>query len=203
MKKNTKTIIFPLNNNEHILMELGKPLNKIDSEAPLDRIPVKIFISNTYLHLTNQWPLDVFYDLKTNLESALNNKIQPHSSIKKNLGYLWNQDMHGDASELIFEQKEKQNFWVGLRRLLWSSSNKLNPKLSTWLYNDQDGNIILELTPSYRWHFAQPKEGEEFITYEQFMATYQSYLTRIISKEVAERWIAICEEGLAIIPTNV
>ena len=79
----------------------------------------------------------------------------------------------------------------------------MHPDLVTWIYNDNKNNIILELTPIWPWHFDNPEEGETFITYEKFMKNYQSYLTRIISKDVAEQWVQQCKEALNIIdPEN-
>lgn len=38
-------------------------------------------------------------------------------------------------------------------------------KYQTWIYNI-DNKIVIEITPTYKWHFDEPdEESDEYITY--------------------------------------
>jgi hypothetical protein len=129
---------------------------------------------------------------------AVNNKLSLHPSIKQDLGYLWSEECFGvsSGSKLTLERDEDDN-WVGERYILWSSSDGLDQKLTTWLYNNENGKIILEITPSYKWHFQDPEPGENYITYQQFIKNYQPLLFRTIDREVAKKWIIEAQEILS------
>jgi len=120
---------------------------------------------------------------------AIENKLTLHPSIRQDLGYLWN-EYCSDESRINFATEEDDSTeWVGEKYILWPSSGYFNPRLTTWLYNNDQGEIILEVAPSYRWHFQDPKPGERYYTYAEFIKNYQPVLFRIIPKEIAKGWI--------------
>jgi len=127
------------------------------------------------------------------LKKVINNKAGLPSSIDQDLGYLWNQKMHADS-----DNKEKYE----LPGPLWCSTGHEEGICESWLYNNDQGDIILEITPSYRWHFFDPEEGENYITYEEFMQNYKPILFRTIPKEVAQQWLMQAEQLYAKIQEN-
>ena len=108
------------------------------------------------------------------------------------VGYVWNRKLRGDVGL----KKDDNNFWVGSKNLLWETRGDFNPVLETWLYNNENSEIVLEITPSYRWHFSDPAPDEEYVSYEEFMRNYQPLLFRIISVKIAKQWIRQIEELL-------
>jgi hypothetical protein len=102
---------------------------------------------------------------------------------------MWNEYLHDAPDEPQPKFCIENDFWIGLRYHWLGSPGGISPVISTWLYNNQHGDIIMEVTPSYRWHFDDPGPGEEYSTYKQFMKAYQPLLLQIIPKEIATIWL--------------
>jgi hypothetical protein len=159
------------------------------------------------------------------LERALKGSLELDSSIMpgphcKDPGYLWSVYLHKIASEetiidkdleslinkglheacrLVFLKKPNgEKDWIGELYLMWDSAHG-RPK--TWLYT-RNGTIILEITPAYKWHFIEPEEGEQSITFEEFLKNYKPCAIREISKETAQEWLSKIDELLTIIEAN-
>jgi hypothetical protein len=75
-----------------------------------------------------------------------------------------------------------------------NSHKQVPPYFDGWMYNDKDGNVILEITPFYPWHGEKKKSNPDFITYKQFMKDYQPTLKTLIPKENLEQWITQARE---------
>lgn len=128
------------------------------------------------------------------LIKVLHNKLPINTN--QNIGMLWNEESH-----LLVNGQDQR--LVDLGFLLWSTPGDIKPSLSTWLYNDKEGNIFLEVTPNYYWHFVDPLPDEkDYITYEQFMKSYKSLITTLISDETALKWLEQIQELLKVIRAN-
>lgn len=67
----------------------------------------------------------------------------------------------------------------------------------TWLYNDKYGNIILEVNPSYD---SLVKRRKRKVLFTQYMKIkYKPILKRIISRDIAEKWIILAKNMLTLI----
>ena len=140
-KKNRK-FIFSLNDTESISIKLNKPHDIIHCcyEIPL------LFIKNKEKILLGKDSIRAFISsLNTHLQKALLNNLKLPSSITTNIGYLFNKEINEERpnSELQYEKCENGNSWAGWKYNLWSYLT------ATWMYNDDHGNIILEITPVY------------------------------------------------------
>lgn len=142
----------------------------------------------------------VFFDmLITRLEKAINNKLYLEKSLMQDLGIMYNEYCHQlpniDSKFLMIPTKSKETtYWIGLDYKVWSTYNTTKPPFSTWLYNDEKGNIILKITKDYPWLFLPDDlDDPDFITYDHFMKNYTSFFTRIIPKDVAEQWLKQCK----------
>jgi len=65
------------------------------------------------------------------------------------------------------------------------------PYYSSWFYNDKDGNIIFEISPSYPWEQTRDEEraaDSNFIPYAQWIKDYKVVVHRIIPKETLIQW---------------
>jgi hypothetical protein len=87
--------------------------------------------------------------------------------------------------------------WVGLDYLVWSAASSF----ATWLY-EKDGKIFLEITPTYPWTFIDPEPEETFISYNQFIQNYHSYIIKEISRDIISQWHKETERLLKIVNDN-
>jgi hypothetical protein len=194
-----KELIFKLGEKNKLIFLLDIPIKKWLS---CDFIKV-YFKDNKYLLLRDDHISDTLFILSSVLKKALKNELQVHESIVVDIGLIWNKELHGDLGLIYEKNKEQQQFWVGLRNLLWCTPGNIKPSLATWLYNDKDGNIIFEVTPTYYWNFIDPLPDEQdYIIYEEFIKNYKSLLIEKISKETAEEWILKIDELMKIIQSN-
>ncbi|MBA3537476.1 hypothetical protein H0X48_05780 [Candidatus Dependentiae bacterium] len=129
------------------------------------------------------------------LKEAQESQLQLDCSIIKDIGYLANEYFQ-DRNKYLSFPAEKHKKWIGMKYLLWDSRER-----GIWIYN-KNSEIFLEVTPFYSWRSIDPEEGENFITYEEFLKNYQSHLIVKLSKEVALEWLNKTEELLSIMKGN-
>jgi hypothetical protein len=181
---NKKQAIFKLNTKEAISFDFP---NNIDAMYPCDEIVIRLFMPNENYILSIDCIRENMESLYYLLTEALDNKAKLDTSITKDIGYLWNEEMQ-DKPGLVYNQIEGMQYWVGLRNNIWSTPSNCKPILSSWLYNDLSGSIILEITPSYPWHTKDPEENEQFSSYDEWIKMYQPLLIRTISHSTAMNW---------------
>lgn len=131
------------------------------------------------------------------LDRALQNKARLDVSITENIGYVWNKALHGEEG-----LKYNGHLWVGLRNAVWGCPGNIQPNLETWIYNDIEGNIIIEITENYFWHHLESIKGKNYVTYAEFMAQYRPYFISQIPPKIAQEWLAQMQELRAIIREN-
>lgn len=150
------------------------------------------------------------------LKKVIENKLFLHSSITKDLGYMWQHYLAldscvpdeqstyqpDDALKFIEIKKEQTNFWIGEKHQVLSPIYKHTKTGILWLYNDLQGNIFIEVSPHYKWHFIDPEPGDGFIPFSEFMKDYKPILKTIISKEQAQQWLKQTEDFLNIVEKN-
>jgi len=189
-----------LNNTEKLNIELTLSLDQMHC---CDYGFISFQNDNNSIMLYNDSLRPGMSVLEEVLMDVISGNYTLHSSIDKDIGYIWNIYLNSTSkktSGLIFNN---DGFWVGDRHLIWTNSGYDYPITATWLYNNDQGEIILEVTPSYKWHFLDPEPGDEFISYEDFMKSYQPILFRTISKEVAQEWLVQAQAILKQIENNI
>lgn len=110
------------------------------------------------------------------LRKALSGTLQLDASIQKNIGYLYNQDLHEERGDLKYEDFGALAFWVGQSYQLWAYQS------ASWLYNDKNGDIVFEITPLY----IPKKQNFDVQEYQDFLKNYAPILIKIISKATAQ-----------------
>jgi hypothetical protein len=191
---------LPINNSQKITIDFAEPLNSIVS---CDEIPIYFENNNVIILLEKDFIAGSLRILINLLHKAINKELILHPSIIQDIGYMYNRDLHGDAGlEYMPSKSESHFFWVGSKYSLWQTPRNIKPNLTTWLYNDKQGNIILEITENYFWHFKDPEETDNFITYQEFMNNYKPYFITRISKEKAAEFIMQAEALLKQIEVN-
>lgn len=181
--------VFKLSNALQIIMVVKEPLNEIHccTEAPIYLIhgDKRIVLSKDSIRENMQVLSNV-------LKRALNDELRLHESIKKDIGYLLNEEFQGNAG-LTYKKLEGRDHWVGFIHLIWSYH------IATWIYNDEEGKIIIEFTPVYEGHF----KDDHSINYAEWLKDYKPYLITKISKETAEEWLIQADSILEQIENNI
>ncbi len=123
--------------------------------------------------------------------SAKDGKLELSESINDDLGYLYNQKIYNESIS------SKENPDRRIHYFLMFNGNQYK----TWFYTKK-GSIFLQITPTYKWHFSDPKENEIFTPYEEFIKNYKSCLTIEIKKEVLSEWIKQSNEIMDMVLKN-
>lgn len=190
---NKHEVTFQLNAQEKITLMAE---HSIENWNCCYDVPVVFFTDSIHYKLCEYDVRSSMEELSEKLTQALANKLQLHPSIKHDIGYLWN-EAYGDKPGFVYKLSGKASLWVGHKYKFWTAGGKKFNTI-TWMYNDFAGSIILEITPEYRWEFEDEgmEEDEDFISYDEFIKNYQPLIIRIISADVARKWL---EQANAIV----
>lgn len=159
---------------------------------------IKAYFINKYkLRVGQDVAGDFFESFIKKLKKVINNKLQLNESLTKNLGFMQNEYYHEPSRDKpgfvkILSKSGESKFWVGLNYQIWETFADANPYVSTWIYNDDNENIIFEVTKNYKWHFTILEgisEDPEFINYEEFMKDYKPLIHRVIPHNLAVQWL--------------
>ena len=181
--------------NDNIFIEAIIPCKEQELEG-CEETTITFHYNQEYYTLSkhNCIGLDI-ENLNTALKEALNNRFTLHPSIDKDIGYMTNEYFH-DSSKELFIRNNGGKSWIGMNYLIWSPRG-----IGTWLYN-KDSTILLEIAPFYKWHHIDPKRGEDFITYAEFIKNYKPYFILELNRDIAQQWLNKTEELLTIIKQN-
>lgn len=193
--KKYRIATFKLPDEEKIIIESPYPINEF---ACCDEIPILFLYGKDHYVLNTDLLREAMSMFAIFLERALANQLPLHESIKQDIGFLWNEELQ-EKPGLVYEKFNDRNYWVGQSHLLWDTPSTVKPETTTWLYNDNNGSIVLEITPTYPWHFVKPKKREIKIPYEEWMSGYKPFIVRTIPREVAEQWLKQAQELVIIL----
>lgn len=191
---NKFAITFKINASEKIMIEATDSIKEMS--------PCCYEVSFVFIKNSTRWVLWHDFinvglqELKYHLEKTLNNEFKLHESINKDIGFLSNEESQGKQG-FFYKKVENYNHWIGQNYALWSSDTQ------AWLYNNDDGEIILEITPSYPWHYNDPKDNECFVPYEDWIKDYKPLLITKIPKEIAKKWLKQCDVTLQKLQKNI
>ena len=182
----TSKMILKLNKTEYLEL-------KLPNSVPIhlcDNVEIS-FHGDIKLPLSNDCISDSIALLQSLLSKTIDNTLTIPEKSLGNLGYAWNEELHA-KDQPNFKPPKHYRLWAGLDYHLWSTPGNADVTTDTWLYNDRNANIILEITPTYKWHFSaleQPANAPGFIPYAEFMKNYQPYFLRIVPHETASHWL--------------
>ncbi|MCX5922997.1 MAG: hypothetical protein NTU89_00345 [Candidatus Dependentiae bacterium] len=179
---------------------------------PIDAIVLYDFIN---IHFSGEKKYELAQDcfdhvveeFKYTIKKAINEKSRLHPSLYNNgqislLGYQWCKYLKkNDRKDLVYGNEDTGIPWIGYKYTLFETSHDIDTPAS-WLYNDEHGNIIFELTPVYPWYYSKPGSGETFIKYSEWMKTYQPILIRTISKQTAKQWLKQIDDLIKVVKKN-
>jgi hypothetical protein len=139
--------------------------------------------------------LEPFISLLKKLD---NQQLELPNSFAIDIGLLWDKELHAE-SQPDFKGFGQQ--WAGLKFLLCETPGNADLVSSTWLFN-KNGSMFLEITPGYKWHHFDPKPGEQYIAYADFMKQYKPIGNFGLSKNIVLQWLNQVEELLNIVKAN-
>jgi hypothetical protein len=129
---------------------------------------VETFCASLEMSLKNELPLDA---------SLVVGKVGCFFSKKK---YMTADECNGQKKDDVFTQ-----YWV------WSSPDNIQ----TWLYN-RDNKIYFEISPTYPWLFSDPQEDEHYITFDDYIKSYEPVMLIELSKSLVQEWVNQCHKLL-------
>lgn len=186
---NNSEFTFKINDNEKLIIQIDA--------YPKD-VPYCFYDANFFLQNENEkiklcsFSLPSYIDkFITNLSDILQNKKQLPSCFLEDIGYAWNLYVNSDNNSILLYANKKYNFLDDY--YLWYSS------CTTWIYNDDLGNIILEITPSYPDTYSSNFSYQDFL---QWMKSYKPLFKTIIPRKTAEQWLKQATEILMTIDEN-
>lgn len=186
-------IIFKINETSALALEYPQILVKA---FRYDEISI-------FLNQNNQNKFVLYKDFfiagLRDLERVVSNALMGKLIYKENgtdIGFLWNEEMDGKDLPMTIDA-EGNKFWVGQKFILFDSPEPI----TTWLF-EKDKKYWIELTPVYPWHHRDPKESENFVSYEEFMKTYKPIALFEVSRETLEEWLKRVQELLKIVEGN-
>lgn len=154
--------------------------------------------NNQIYPLCAEFPLHLFLEtLQKLIKRSLSNNLKLDASITHDIGYLWNEWLNNDHAPLLYiTDKNNDTSWIGQQYELASH------EYVSWIYNDENQNIIFEITPAYPFGCIDQQNEEELKNYTNWMQSYKPIFKTIISKETALKWIEQATQILNIVDEN-
>ena len=177
-------VLFAVNETEKIIIDFNEPLEQV---MYADRIPIAFYLQNKK-YLIGQSvigsDLSEFVEILT---KVLHNQLPLHSSVT-DFGYLYAQCRFYSCYEDILKPQntivfDDNNLWVGYNNLMFAYEYAL------WIYNDAQGDIIIECAPSYSGPTYDPDELHHESSLKSFLATYKPFYKNKVSHQVVQAWL--------------
>jgi hypothetical protein len=186
--------------NELILRLSDLEYIKIATDDGVDFKEIDYCCSPTKVYFVNQQELRicqesigiVFEGWIARLKKAIDNKLLLHESLTEDLGIIWNYKSCQIPYNFFMmpTQDGKNLYWVGSNYKIGGTFYDTDYEVTTWLYNDEAYNIVLEVTPFYKWSLDEPEiDDPDFITYDEFMKNYKPLIHRVIPHQIAVQWL--------------
>ncbi len=144
--------------------------------------------------------------LERTLSLALQQQLKLDPSIQKSLGYYWN-EIFADRRSFVdlvyrYTSNGKHTSWIGKQYLLSNTYDEVDPTVSTWIYNNAYGDIILEVTPMFVWAGDEITTQEELDRYFAFLKDYKPILQQIIPQAIAQEWLEQAQKWYKVFYDN-
>ena len=188
-----KTLIrFPISESRQICIVINEENKtniygyKTDELHMFDEIEAKYIHNNKSIILIRDSAQYVVETFCNSLEMALKNElILDQSLVPGKIGYFFSKEKTDNFDEIKDAKNIFSQYWV------WSSLDNVQ----TWLYN-ANNKIYLEISPTYPWLFSDPEEGENYISFEEYMSSYKPIALVELQKSLVLSWINECRRLL-------
>src|SRR5438445_8769104 len=185
-------IIFVLNETKKLVVEL---------EQPFEQLPCYCQTTIIFYDGSTEYVLNLNDDLESSMDRfsaslsrSLSKDLPLHKSITKDIGYLNNEYLtyalndDDDDDEwqlnpnLVYE--DEFGSWVGFQYQIWSCRY-----WAAWMYNDENGAIVFEITPRYPGIFLEKDEQVGIPSYEDWIQSYKPAFIQVIPQDIAQNWL--------------
>jgi hypothetical protein len=179
-------IEFRIDNDNQIIIRCRDDVNNLSrfSEASAYFVHKNQVISL----LANDVFIEVISPLNNTLLKAIEKEIIITNSGFSDVGYKWNNWAYNLPEEGEGEEDIFNEFWV------WSTK-----ETGTWLYRNNDREIVIEICPIYKWHFEEPDNEIDCVSFEEFIKHYKAILQKKIDIDLVKAWQNECQKYLQII----
>ena len=138
-------------------------------------------------------PRDIGFDLyyyADHIQQCLYNKKAPKGlEVPFDLGLLWNEH----TQNIILAEEAGHPFkswkWAGSGLLFLENKSQGMNNCMTFLYNDDQCNIILQISAAYPWFFKDAPSPELNISYKDWLPAYKILYKTIIPRKIAQKWV--------------
>lgn len=157
-----------------------------------------MFVQDNHKILLTHWEIqDTIERFIKNLDLVIQNKLLLNFELHDEIGYAWNllsyqKKAHDEYSDETFRKREE----------LYSYLVFNGRDYATWMYNDDQGNIMLKITPLFplgRTRNKMPK----YNTFLHWMKTYKPIAIRIIPMHIAMQWLDQARQINHVIEHNI
>lgn len=126
---------------------------------------------------------DIFVEIISVFNNVLLKAIKGEVVLNElnSIGYIWNDWANNLPDEGGGEKDIYDELWI------WSTK-----ETGTWLYKLDDKNIILEISPIYRWLFEEP-DNKDFVSFEEFIRDYKVVLQQKMDINSVINWQTVCQ----------
>jgi hypothetical protein len=131
-------------------------------------------------------------ELQGLLIKAVNKRLLLDSMYYNKTGVYWNYSVNKENSEDLFDKHYN----------ILKQYAVFQGVYVAFIYNDEQGNIILEITPSYPFTHPFKKHIRTYGYFLRWMSRYKTTYRTIISEDVAHAWIAQAQDILDVIEKN-
>lgn len=151
------------------------------------QMPLFLQQNNQYILLSEDSFYDDILSLKEHLELCLQGQLKLSADFAQNLGITYNNCIQNDSDEKPYF--ETVSDIIGY--CCWASE-----EITTWLYNDQKGSIILQCSPRYN---KKPSKK----SYDKWLEAYKPLLIQVITHKQAQEWLKETKKILNYIDTMI
>ena len=92
--------------------------------------------------------------------------------------------------------------WLGSSLHFLENKGASFQSCETWLYNDADGQIVMQVNTVYPWFYKEAPSKDLEISYDDWLPSYKILYKTIISKNVAQMWIKELNDLYATLELN-
>lgn len=133
---------------------------------------------------------DLYY-IAERIEGCLNLQRYIPSVLGQNvdLGLLWHQHWQKIAIAEDSGNPLPSWKWPGMELYFLENKGSGFDSCITWLYNDDKGQIVMQVNNIYPWFFEEASSPDLAISYDDWLPQYKILYKTVISKDVAQKWV--------------
>ena len=191
---NKYNIIFPIDDVDKIIIGLEERLEKVHCCYDAS---ITLLYGDRVFGAGRDSIREYLINLKNIAQKVVDNTLQLHASIEKDIGFLLNEELQYKPG--LFQMKHADGeWWVGYQYCL-----SVGGKLGLWLYNDANGRIFFEATPVYPFSYRNSAKDKHYTPYNKWIRGYKPYFITEIPVNLVHQWLETAQSCLASIEHTI